>query len=211
MTVLIMLIFGIGLSVADLWQVYGRNVDPALPHWSLWEYFSGFIIGALIMAVFYVIPYERWQASDLEFRFFPADTPTKRFILYLFGHVFLFLYGIAESLNGLLNSSLRALQINFELPSAIMMVIIFIIDLPLYYYYNQGKFGQKFKNKEFKEKCLFLLIVLMPFFYVCYAFQFFLSGTFFNLEKGLIVTWIDTVSVIIAETYLLISYVTYDR
>jgi len=205
LTIAIMLIFGIGLSMADLWQVYGRNVDPQLPFWSLWEYFSGFIIGILILSLFYLIPQQRWAASDTDFEF-TADTKFKKSLCYLFGHVFLFIYAIAESLNGLARSSFQVLEIDFEPSTVYAVILLLMFDIPLYLLYMQGKFGQNFNKKAFKEKCLIILLVLMPFFYFCYVFQFILAGTYINLEKAFIVTWIDTISFIIAELYLIFLY-----
>lgn len=215
MSLIIMLIYGIGFSVADLWQVYGRNVDPALPFWSMWEYTTGFIIGASLMLVFYLIPEERWQKSDIEIDFYPADTKFKKFILYVFGHVLLFLYAIAESTNGLIRSTYKALNgeefdwfefffgIKADINTVLIFLIILLIDLPLYYLYMNDKFLTNFKSKDFQSKCIFILILLIPYFYMCYTFQFIATGTFFTFETSRIVMWWDTVSVIIIESYLL--------
>lgn len=203
-SLIVMLIFGIAFSLADIWQWYGRtNLELGLPFWSLWEYFTGFIIGTLLMVMLYLIPQERWNRSNIEFTFYPADSKLKRFILYLFGHVFLFIYVIAESLNGAFNSSASNLGSDIESSTIYALSIILIIDLPLYYLYLSGKFGNNFKNKAFKDKCLIILILFVPFAYSCYVFQFIVSGTYLNWEISYLVTWLDTFSVIIIEAYLL--------
>ena len=211
-SLLIMLIFGFAFAMADLWQLYGRtHLELGLPFWSLWEYFSGFIIGGLIMLLFYLIPEERWQSSDTEFNFFPADSPIKKLFLYGIGHVALFLYGIQESLVGCINHTASALGSDFELGTTEGIIIILLIDIPLYYLYMKDKFGTNFKKKPIKEKCLILLVILIPFYYLCYTMQFIVIGTLFSLEIGYMATWLDTISVFIIETFLIIKLITLKR
>lgn len=209
-TVIIMLIFGIALSAADIFQVLGRNnLEWGWPFWSMWEYFTGFITGSLILLIFYFIPEERWNASDMDIGFFPADTPLKKILLYLIGHVALFLWGINESFMGLINSSARALGYDLDLSSAYGLIIILAIDIPLYYLYINDTFLTGFKSKSSKEKCIILLILLTPFYYICYVMQFIVSGTYIGLEMAYLVTWLDTISVIIVEIYFIYLYITF--
>lgn len=204
-TVFIMLIFGFAFALADIWQYIGRtNLDLGLPFWSLWEYFSGFIVGALLMLMFFKISDSRWQESDNDIGFYPVDTPLKKIIYFGIAHVGLFLYGIQVSLIGLINSSANALNIELDLSSVYGIIFILLIDIPLYYLYTQGKYGKKFKEKDFQEKCIIILTLIIPYAYLCYASQFILAGTLFNLEIGFFATWLDTISMIIVEFFLIV-------
>jgi hypothetical protein len=166
------------------------------------------------MTLFYLIPKERWKESDFEIGFFPADTKLKKFLLFLIGHVALYLYAIAESANGGITHALTQLGYKIEGNTAIAIFIILLIDIPLYLLYQRGAFGQKFKKKEFSQKCIIILLILVPYFYLMYVLQFIVAGEYINvwlLETNYIVTWMDTISVIIIEIYLIFLYIKHKR
>ncbi len=197
-SMVIMLIFGLALSGAEIWQVIGRN-NPllGLPAWSLWEYFTGFIIGGLLLAFYYIIPARVWHASDENANKFSQDTSIQKFGHYLFGHVLLFVYGMIESLTGLLNSTSAALGFPLDISTLYVSILVLSIDLVLYLLYMRNKFGSTFRDKRFDEKNWILLFLYIIFAYTCYILQFFVNGSFWQLDIGNLVVWLDTGSVIL--------------
>ncbi|MBD3185444.1 hypothetical protein GF325_01340 [Candidatus Bathyarchaeota archaeon] len=210
-TITIMLIFGVGLSVADIWQAIGRN-NPSLglPFWSLWEYFSGFIIGALLMVFYHTRSPERWQVSSQGLHLFhedatvsrPGDPPWRHLAYFWLGHAGLILYGLQESLIGMANQAANAMGESLGLVTEIGVILILIVDIPLYLLYRHGYFGNRFESRSFKQKCLLLLAILLPVYWLCYSLQFILTGRLFTWEVGYTVTWLDTISFCVVGAFL---------
>ncbi len=206
-SIVIMLIFGVALSGAEFWQVIGRNnLSLGLPAWSLWEYFTGFIMGGLLLAFYYSIPASIWRASDDIANKFSQDTSLQKLGHYLFGHVLLFVYGITESLTGLLNSTSEALGFPLEISTLYVAILVLGVDLVLYFLYMRNKFGSAFRLKSFDEKNWILLLVYVLFAYTCYIVQFLVGGSFWQLDVGNLVVWMDTASVIIVSLAIIIVF-----
>ncbi|MBN2157124.1 MAG: hypothetical protein JW776_13855 [Candidatus Lokiarchaeota archaeon] len=207
-SLMIMIFFGIGFSIADVWQAIGRNnLDWGLPFWSLWEYFTGFVIGILVMIFYYRKTRNQPQSADIDFPYYPKNTMGGKILTYLIAHLGLFLFGIQESLRGGLNGALEALGIGFELETWMGILIILLLDIPLYTLYQKGLIFRKFKQRSFPEKSIIWLISLLPFYMTCYLARIIISGTLFPLNICALVTYIDIVSFIIVETYLIINYI----
>lgn len=206
-SVFVMIFFGLGLSIADIWQVVGRNLpELGIPFWSLWEYTSGFIIGGLMMA-FYIQLMAMFPKSDVHDIPSTCETNTwfeDFFGNYFIGHCVVFLYGLQESLIGLFNSIMSVLGNDFRLETWLGVILILIIDLPFYLLARRGKIGKKFSKLSFKEKCLILLTILLPVYFLCYATQFIIQGTLFYFHPSQLATVFDVVSVIVIESGLII-------
>ncbi|MHA1343004.1 MAG: hypothetical protein ACTSQG_03400, partial [Promethearchaeota archaeon] len=156
---IIMIIFGFALAIADLWQLYGRlHPELGLPFWELWEYYSGLIIGGLLILLFLLIPEKRWESSNISFNYYPPETRMEKVFLYILGHLILFIYPLAEHISASLNKSLEGMEINFSTTYYVFGILI-ILDLLLYSLYQNDKLGKKlknFRNKDFSEKCLWI-------------------------------------------------------
>jgi len=208
-SITIMIIFGFSLSFADLWQLFGRTHPEIvfLPFWELWEYYTGLIAGALIILIFYLIPKDRWESSDTDFDFFPIDTKIKHVLFYLFGHLILFIYPIIVNVNAGIEKSFEAVGRPIDIDIYTYLIII-AIDLLLYKLYMNNKLGrwlQEFKNNTFSEKCSIGLLLLIPIIYILNILPFIITGTFLEMH---LMYWVNTISVIIIEIYLIFLYST---
>ncbi len=210
-SLLIMLFFGVGFSVADIWQVLGRNnLDWGLPFWSMWEYFSGFIVGIFILIFYFRKTRKLPETSAIDFPFYPKDTTVGKIWLWIVAHFGLFLFGIQESFIGGLGYTLNALGIDTELYTYMGITFIIILDIPLYILYQEGYIFKKFKEKSFQEKSLIWLIGLLPFYLLCYLVPNAVNGGL-SLQIGALVSYLDIFSFLIVEIYLIIVYIRYKK
>ncbi|MHA1683086.1 MAG: hypothetical protein ACTSUE_19260 [Promethearchaeota archaeon] len=238
-TLYVMMIFGIAFSVADIWQVLDRNiVDFPYPGWSMWEYTTGFIIGGLMMVLYHRTPVKRWKETGRghgifqqgktfegpDFKFFddyesqglffkivfPLNGKT---MYYWYGFVFMFLYGLQESIIGMVKTTANALGVTdvsifgIEINTVLGFIGIIIISYPIYHVFKNTEWGKRFERKSFDDKCLTWLISLLVVYYCCYALQFIVTGNLFNLDGSYLATHADTLSVIIVETFLVVGFV----
>jgi len=204
---LIWILFGVGLSVADLWQMYGRNNrELGIPFWGLWEYFSGLIFGIGIMIFYNKIPKEEWNNTDSEAPITTLKPFWKNSLMYIVGHLFLFGFGMQDSLKGLINSIAKVLELNFEVHSWQLIPIILAIDLPIYILHQKRKIGKKYLDMPFHSKAKISLLILLAFSFLCYSVQFFISGRIFMYENRNIMIIIDFWKFIVVEGYLLWKY-----
>ncbi|MBD3350818.1 MAG: hypothetical protein GF364_04950 [Candidatus Lokiarchaeota archaeon] len=213
---LIMIFFGIGLSVADIWQVLGRNIPSwGIPFWSLWEYTSGFIVGGLIMTFFLLLDKQDWRYCDSiksEDQFNTDKSLFHHFFFeYFIGHCALFLYGIQESLIGLYNSLANYYALEFRLKTWMGIVIILLIDLPFYILLKKNKIGNEFSQRSFKEKSAIFLMLLLPIYFLCYVTQFVVSGSIWTLDHTNLHTIFDVISFFIVEFSVIVYFIIYKR
>ncbi len=210
-TLLIMLFFGIGLSLADIWQALGRNYPEwGLPFWSMWEYFSGFIVGIFIMIFYYRKTKKLPETAEIEFPYQPKESVWGKIWLWVVAHFGLFLFGIQESFIGGLNGVFDALNVDSNVGTVLGIVFIVIIDIPLCILYQKGLIFKNFKQKSFQEKSIIWLISLLPFYMFCYLLPNALSGAL-AFHIGALVSYLDIFSFIIVETYLIIVYIRYKK
>lgn len=207
-SVFVMIFFGLGFSIADIWQVFGRNMpELGIPFWGLWEYTSGFIVGALLMSFYIQLMAisQKHDVVDLESQCNTEGRFEDLFGNYFIGHCWLFLYGLQESLIGLFNSSMRTLGYDYEIETWLGIIIILIVDLPFYIAAKKGKIGNRFHRLTFKQKSLILLAILLPVYFLCYAMHRILAGTLLNFGPATLATTFDVISASIVEIVCLIG------
>ncbi|MHA1451376.1 MAG: hypothetical protein ACTSRD_00785 [Promethearchaeota archaeon] len=210
-TLIIMLFFGIGLSVADIWQVLGRNnLDWGLPFWSMWEYFSGFVVAIFVMIFYYRKTKKLPETAEMEFPYHPRDTVWGKIWLWVVAHFGLFLFGIQEIFIGGYGGVMKFLGIDSNVGTVIGVIVIIVLDIPLYILYQKGLIFKKFKGKSFQEKSIIWLISLLPFYMLCYLLPNVLSGAL-TFQIGALVSYLDILSFIIVESYLIVVYIHYKK
>ncbi|MHA1732786.1 MAG: hypothetical protein ACTSU5_12645 [Promethearchaeota archaeon] len=199
-----------GLSATDIWKILGRNnPEWGLPFWSMWEYSSGFVVGGLMAAFYLKVPPFRSPPTDHGTPPQESGDPrceserARAAARFIFGHLGLFLYGLGKSLTGAINHMADAAGSHLDVPNWRVYLALLVVDVPLYFTLRgRGPF-ERFGGKPFREKCLLLLVALLP---VYYALQFVVAGTFIPLEVGFLVTWADTISVVVVEAFLVFAW-----
>lgn len=213
-SVLVMCFFGIGLSVADIWQAVGRNnPEWELPFWSLWEYFSGFIFGGLVFWYYSRFSEDDLRKSDISPGLEGIGEMGKlgRFIIYGTALYFLVLYGLQESISGSIKQVCERLEVDpWVSPRTIRTAVVVVAMVP-YYLYLQGKIGAAFYKKSFREKCLIALIVLLPIYYLLFSMRHLVTGEMFQPKVSLSAVWLDTASFVIIEIYAVYLYRSFKR
>lgn len=208
-SLIVMVIFAIGLSVADIWQAIGRNnLEWELPFWSLWEYFSGLIIGLLIFWFYSMLSETDLRESDISpgLEFMTRLKFFDRFVICAAALYFLVLYGLKESLSGSIQRTFEQLDIKTIPSEKTIQTVLLAIALPLYYFYHRGNIGTTWSNKSFREKSLVALILLLPVYYFLFAMPHLAGGTLFQLKVSNSAVWLDTISFVVVESYCLYLY-----
>jgi len=203
-SVVVMSLFAFALSIADIWQAIGRN-NPAweLPFWSLWEYFTGFIFGGLVIWYYGRIPKEQWNASDIPTGLEPIAEMSRfdQFLIYSVALYHFLLYGLQESINGSIRVVSEQLKVESIASTHTVEAVIVVISLLLYYLYRQGTICPRLAKKSFREKSLILLIAMLPVYYLCFAMPHIVKGDLFQLSASNSAVWLDTISFVIVEIY----------
>ncbi len=199
-----MVIFAFSLSVANLWRPISTLTGIAKYNgWSMWEYTTGFLFGGLIFWY-----YSRFTDKELKETDLPADlkyekwNPVLRFLLLAFSFYRLILYGIGEGLNGAVSKSLTAIGYENSPSGDTLMLITLVAGTILFWLYFSGKIGTQFAKKSFGKKSLVALMVLLPLHYLLFATHHLLEGNLFAWQKDNIAVWMDTISFVIVEIYL---------
>jgi hypothetical protein len=219
-SIAIMIFFGIGLSIADIWQVLGRNnVIIGIPDWGLWEYFTGFIIGVLVMSFFMKRSPYQWEFANKYFHLVPIEETTNSFQKaghYVLGHVCFIIYGITETITGIvsiilttfgLTENLPIVMINgeeLEIINLLIYILIFGIDALLYYFYQKNNRGNSWRALDFRLRCGLLLAGYIFLGYFAYMLRYIISGSLLPFITHAD-AWCDTISVFLIETMLLIG------
>lgn len=207
-TLIVTVFFAIALSLADVWQVIANNnPEWKLRGWNLWEYFTGFIFGGLLFAYYHSLHSDIWQKTDVS-GFSETEYFKKlgyfRFPILILIYFFLVLYGISESIIGTVNKTCDSFQIDRIDISIYVLSTVSAVFVILFLFYRKGKIGQTFAKRSFQEKSLILLIALVPFYYICLIIRYVLTGTFLDFEMSQLLIWLDTISVILFEVYVII-------
>ncbi|GAB4313638.1 MAG: hypothetical protein Kow0069_14860 [Promethearchaeota archaeon] len=209
-------LFAFSISVADLWQVVGRNVpELGIPYWSLWEYFTGFLFGALYQAYllrrgFYDGTGEVGGVKADGFNDAGNGRVGRAFglLIFLLGHFAAFTWGLQESASG--SVEISALSLGFsgdvaELAALVARVALVVTDLALYLAWARGWFRPalwvKISSAGWRARSLTLLALLLPAYYACYAVPWALSGRLFALDAGALASWLDTASFAACEAW----------
>ncbi len=210
-SIIVMVIFGIGLSGAAIWHPIGRNYPQwQLPAWSLWEYFSGFIIGGLIFWFYSRLSENELQETDISpgLEFIDEGGKFSQFIINATALYYLVLYGLQHSMAGSLRVTCNALGIEPFVSQRTIQTVLLVIVLPVYYFYRRGDIGAAWFKKSFREKSLLAFIVLLPLNYLLFLMSYIVAGKLSQLN---IAAWLDTISFVIVEIYGLHLYRQFKR
>lgn len=210
-SIVIMLIFGTGLSGAAFWHAIGRN-NPQweLPFWSLWEYTSGFIIGGLIFWFYGRLSEKELQESDLSpgLEWIGKRGMLGQFILYSVALYFFVLYGLLNSMGGSLSMTFKWVGAEpFAAQWAVQLVLLATVLL-VFWFYLRGNLGAAWFKKSFREKSLIAFIVLLPVNYLFFLFPFIAAGRLSQLNSA---AGLDTISFFIVEAYGIYLYLWFRR
>ena len=217
LTVAIMFSFGIGFSVANISQAIGRNtIGHSFPFWSVWEYFSGFIAGGLMTVFLFFISRTQYEDSDKPFTLLYRANKTKGLMEYLFAFLPV-LYAIQESTIGMINSTLQQLTgTNPGIETWQSVIVALMIGTPLFILYSWRSARKKpiinyvflgFTRAWTQARIyLVMTIIFVPFFYMCYAMQFLVTGGI-PFTHGYTHSWLNTISVIIVEAWCVIRLI----
>lgn len=205
-SLIVMVIFGVGLSGAAFWHALGRiHPEWQLPFWSLWEYFSGFIIGGLLFWFYGLLSENELQESDISPGLESIDEGGKsgQFIIYATALYFAVLYGLQDSIAGSLKITCAWLGIETFASQKAIQTVLLVITLPIYYFYRRGDIGATFFKKSFREKSLIAFIVLVPVNYLLFLIPYIVAGRLSQLNSA---AWLDTISFVVVEIYGLYLY-----
>lgn len=209
-SVIVMVIFGVGLSAAAVWHAIGRNVSGWSPSfwgfWSLWEYTSGFIIGGLLFWFYGRLSESELQESDVSpgLEFIDEGGKFGQFVIYATALYFLVLYGLQESMAGSLELACKWLQVEMPVSQKTIQTGLLVITLPLFYFHWRGDLGVAWSKKSFREQSLIALIVLLPVNYLNFLMPFLVAGKLSRLNSA--ASWLDAISVVIVEVYGIYLY-----
>ncbi len=195
--IIVMVIFGVGLSVAAVWHPIGREWQ--FPGWSLWEYFSGFIIGGLLFWFYGRLSEKELLESDISpgLESIAEGGKFGQFIIYATALYFLVLYGLADSMAGSVRLASMWLGVETFASQGTIQIVLLVIALPLYYFYLRGDIGAAWFKKSFREKSLVAFVVLLPVNYFIFVIPYIVTGKeLFNAP-----VWLDTISFVIVEVY----------
>ena len=210
-SIIVMVIFGVGLSGAAVWHPIGRNnPEWQLPFWSLWEYFSGFIIGGSIFWFYGRLSEKELQESDISpgLEFIDEGGKFGQFVIHAMALYFFVLYGLQDSMAGSLRMSCKGLDIEMFASQKTIQTVLLVIVLPLYYFYQRGDIGVAWFKKSFLEKSLMALIVLLPANYLLFIMPHIVAGKLSQLNSA---AWLDTISFVIVEVYGIYLYRQFKR
>jgi hypothetical protein len=213
-SVVVMVIFGIGLSGAAIWHGIGRNHPQwQLPYWSLWEYSSGFIIGGLIFWFYGRLSEKELQDSDLSpgLEFIAEGSQFDQFVIYATALYYLVLYGLQESIAGSVEKSCGQLGVEPFASQNTIQGVLLVVVLPCYYFYLRGDLGVALFKKPFCEKCLIAFVVLLPIYYLIFAMPHIVTGKLFEPKIAHAAVWLDTISFVAVESYGLYWYRRFKR
>lgn len=205
-SLIVMVIFGVGLSGAAFWHALGRiHPEWQLPFWSLWEYFSGFIIGGLIFWFYSRLSERELQESDISPGLESVNDGEKfgQFIIYATALYFAVLYGLQDSMAGSLKITCGWLGIETFASQKTIQTVLLVISLPIYYFYRRGDIGSAWFKKSFREKSLIAFIVLVPVNYLLFLIPYIVAGRLSQLNSA---AWLDTISFVVVEIYGLYLY-----
>lgn len=206
-SLIVMVIFGVGLSGAAFWHALG-GIHPewGLPFWSLWEYFSGFIIGCLIFWFYGRFSEKELQESDISPGLESIDQGEKfgQFVIYATALYFAVLYGMQESISGSMQLTCAWLGIEMFTSQETIRGVLLVVVLPLYYFYRRGDIGSAFFRKSFREKSLIAFILLVPVNYLVFLVPYIVAGRLSQLNNSAV--WLDTISFAVVEIYALWLY-----
>ncbi len=203
-----MTVFAFSLAVANVCRPLSILTGEGKYHgWSLWEYFTGFLFGGLIFRHYNNISGEELSETDLSFDLkYAGWKPVYRFLLFALAFYRLVLYGIGESLDGAVSKALAGLGID-EAPSGdTLMAVTVVTGTVLYGFYFFGKIGRDFAKKPFTEKSHIALMVLLSLHYLFFATHHIIKGDLLLLRSDNLAVWLDTISFIIIQTYLIFLY-----
>jgi len=206
-SLVVMAIFGVGLSGAAIWHALGRiHPEWRLPFWSLWEYFSGFIIGGLLFWFYGRLSEMELHESDVSPGLESIEEGEKfgQFIIYTTALYFFVLYGLQDSMAGSLRLACTWLDIEMFASQKTIQTVLLVIVLPLYYFYQRGDIGVAWFKKSFREKSLIALIVLLPVNYLNFVMPYIVAGKLSQLNNA--ACWLDAISFVIVEIYGLYLY-----
>lgn len=207
------LIFASSIAIADVFWPLGQLLGMGgIASWSLWEYFTGFFFGGLIFW-FYgrfsdKVLVETNTATGMDF--FTRNSIVKFLSYSLALYVFVF-QGIGESLEGGISKAFSAFGIDFKPSASILKIIISSIGLSLYFIYFKGIIGNKIAKNSFREKSFIALIILLPFYYLNFALHQIITGELFNFHRDNSAVWLDTISFVIVEIYIIYLYRRYKK
>ncbi|MBI2436110.1 MAG: hypothetical protein HYV26_24900 [Candidatus Hydrogenedentes bacterium] len=205
-SVVVMSIFGIGLSLASVWQSIGRNhPEWDLPFWSLWEYFSGFIIGGLLFWFYSRFSEQELQKTDISPGLEALDkwNMAGQFLVYAAALYFFVLWGLQDSFGGSVSVTSRKLEVDPFVSGGTIHLAVLAVALPLYFFYLRGNIGTALYKRSFQEKSLIALLVLLPVNYLNFLASYIVTGTLSDLNLA---GWLDTISFVVVEVYLIYLY-----
>jgi hypothetical protein len=209
----IMFSFGVGFAVANISQAIGRNTTGhSFPFWSVWEYFSGFIAGGLMTIFLFFIPREQYKASDKPFTLLYKANQTKGVMEFMFAFAPL-LYAIQESAIGMINQSFQRLTgDNPGIETWQGIIGALVIGTPAFIFHSWSKTRENpVLSRLFlgfarwwtqARQYLVLAIIFVPYFYLCFAMQFLVTGGI-PFTHQYTATWLNTISVVIVEAWLI--------
>ncbi len=156
--------FAIGITVADLFFYFGNGGyhmlnESYLPEffyaWGCWEYFTGFIAGAIITAFIVLLKPEE-DVNEVVFRKIPEKV--KKALIFIAGMVFLIGVNIV-----------RPVMVRFEdskgmIPAIVIAVLFAVGVVALFVKF----FGFNAEKKNFKKFALFLLFFFVAFINIVY-------------------------------------------
>jgi len=203
-----MFIFAFALSIANIWRPVSMVTGVAkYQGWSMWEYTTGFIFGGLIFWY-----YSRLSPKELKETDLPTDlkyekwNPILRFLLLAFSFYRLVLYGIGEGLEGAIRKSLSPFGIENTPSGDTLKLIIGSIGILVYWFYYNKKIGVQFSQKSKQEKSLIALMILLLLHYLMFATHHLIEENLFAWQKDNIAVWMNTLSFVIVEIYLVWIY-----
>jgi hypothetical protein len=209
-SLIVMVIFGIGLSLAAVWHAIGRN-NPDWPpsfwgFWSLWEYSSGFIIGGLLFWFYGRLSDDELRESDISpgLEFIDQRGRFGQFVIYASALYFFVLYGLQDSMAGSFGLAYTWLDMEMPVSQKTIQTVLLVIVLPIYFFYWRGYLGVAWAKKSFREQCLIALIVLLPVNYLNFVMPYIVAGKLLRLNNA--ACWLDTISFVIVELYGIYLY-----
>lgn len=156
--------FAIGITVADLFFYFGNGGyhmlnESYLPEffyaWGCWEYFTGFIAGAIITAFIVLLKPEE-DVNEVVFKKIPKKA--KNVLIFIAGMVFLIGVNIV-----------RPVMVRFEdskgmIPAIVIAVLFAVGVVALFVKF----FGFNAEKNDFKKFALFLLFFFVAFINIVY-------------------------------------------
>jgi hypothetical protein len=205
---IVMLIFAFAISVSDVWWPLLTFVGKGgSVYWSLWEYFTGFVFGGLIFWFYGSFSNHELAETDIPTGLDISHwKPFEKFVINSVALYALFFYGIADSLEGGIRLAFSAAGNSYSPDGSAVQLIVSSIGVFFYWLYFRGKIGKTFSLKSFRENSLNVIVIMLPFYYLNFVLHHIISGSMFLLDWNSSVIWLDSISFVIVEVYLISLY-----